>query len=135
MAAKIAVAGSLSPMARIAVERQASQARLTALQWEVLRHDRERLAGDNTPSSEMMEEVQDSIARQCEHGACEVLAARLRALAHAEARVREGRYGRCELCGEPIPRARLQAVPEAVRCVSCAELLPLRRPSATWQSL
>ncbi|RPJ57325.1 MAG: hypothetical protein EHM24_29590, partial [Acidobacteria bacterium] len=109
--------------------------RLAALERAALRHDRERLAGGNTPVSDVMEEVQESVARQNEQAAREVLAARLRALAHAEARVRQGRYGLCEVCGEPIPRARLRAVPEAVWCVTCAEFVPWRRPRATWRSL
>jgi len=33
----------------------------------------------------------------------------------------EGRYGRCVECGVPIPRARLQALPFAVRCTGCQE--------------
>jgi DnaK suppressor protein len=33
----------------------------------------------------------------------------------------EGRYGRCVKCGVPIPRARLQALPFAVRCTVCQE--------------
>ena len=36
----------------------------------------------------------------------------------AEARDR-GAYGSCEVCGRPIGRDRLTAVPEATRCVSC----------------
>ena len=34
--------------------------------------------------------------------------------------VLEGTHGRCERCLEPIPAGRLRALPEAVRCVSCA---------------
>jgi DnaK suppressor protein len=33
----------------------------------------------------------------------------------------EGRYGRCVECGVPIPRARLHALPFAVRCMACQE--------------
>lgn len=38
----------------------------------------------------------------------------------AFARVDDGTYGVCELCGEPIAAARLEAKPEAARCVRCA---------------
>lgn len=31
----------------------------------------------------------------------------------------QGSYGICERCGKPIGPERLQAVPEATRCVSC----------------
>ena len=33
----------------------------------------------------------------------------------------EGRYGRCVDCGKAIPDARLQALPFALRCVTCQE--------------
>ena len=33
----------------------------------------------------------------------------------------EGRYGRCVDCSKAIPRARLQALPFALRCVTCQE--------------
>ncbi len=36
-------------------------------------------------------------------------------------RIADGTYGECAGCGEPIGEARLQAIPEATRCVSCAD--------------
>ena len=36
-------------------------------------------------------------------------------------RLDEGTYGRCENCGNPIPKARLQAFPRATLCVSCKQ--------------
>ncbi len=38
----------------------------------------------------------------------------------ARARVDAGTYGRCEVCGEPIPDQRLEARPVARTCVGCA---------------
>jgi DnaK suppressor protein len=35
----------------------------------------------------------------------------------ARARVADGSYGRCEVCGEPIPAERLEVRPWAIRCV------------------
>jgi len=37
-------------------------------------------------------------------------------------RIDEGTYGTCEGKGEPIPKARLKAIPWARYCVACAEL-------------
>src|SRR3974377_1715353 len=37
-------------------------------------------------------------------------------------RLAAGRYGLCAVCQEPITVARLQALPFAVRCLSCQEL-------------
>jgi RNA polymerase-binding protein DksA len=39
----------------------------------------------------------------------------------ALARLDEGTYGRCENCGNPIPKARLQAFPRATLCVACKQ--------------
>ena len=38
----------------------------------------------------------------------------------ALARIDAGTFGRCEACGKPIPRKRLDAVPYARRCIACA---------------
>jgi len=47
----------------------------------------------------------------------ELLAQTERALA----RIEDGSYGVCESCGQPIGKARLQAFPRAVLCVSCKQ--------------
>jgi len=45
----------------------------------------------------------------------------------ALARLTSGTYGRCLSCGDPISHARLRALPFAVRCLSCEEVLEARR--------
>lgn len=42
-------------------------------------------------------------------------------------RVREGTYGVCVDCDEPIAPARLLAYPTARRCISCQEAFEIRR--------
>ncbi len=42
-------------------------------------------------------------------------------------RLDAGAYGACRTCRRPIPVARLEAVPEASQCVSCASGSILRR--------
>jgi DnaK suppressor protein len=37
----------------------------------------------------------------------------------AIAKVAEGTYGQCDDCGAPIGDARLEALPTAIRCLSC----------------
>jgi DnaK suppressor protein len=39
---------------------------------------------------------------------------------HALRRIENGGYGTCEVCGEPIPVARLEVLPYATTCVTCA---------------
>ena len=41
------------------------------------------------------------------------------AIDHALVRISNGTYGVCIDCGEPISQKRLDAVPTALRCVSC----------------
>jgi len=38
----------------------------------------------------------------------------------AEQKLDEGSYGRCDVCGRPIPPARLEALPSATLCVEDA---------------
>jgi RNA polymerase-binding transcription factor DksA len=45
---------------------------------------------------------------------------RLAQVRHALARLAKGHYGTCERCGGPIAPGRLEAAPEATRCVPCA---------------
>ncbi|MBI0379673.1 TraR/DksA C4-type zinc finger protein [Streptomyces albiflaviniger] len=48
----------------------------------------------------------------------------LTALDEALERLDHGAYGRCEVCGEPIPAERLEARPTATTCVRCATAHP-----------
>lgn len=41
---------------------------------------------------------------------------------HALSRLDNGTYGQCERCGNPIPKARLEAFPVATLCVTCKQL-------------
>ncbi|NLD76841.1 MAG: DnaK-like suppressor protein [Acidimicrobiales bacterium] len=45
---------------------------------------------------------------------------RIDLLDDALARLAAGSYGRCAVCGRPIPEARLAAIPGVETCVSCA---------------
>ncbi|MFI9718744.1 TraR/DksA family transcriptional regulator [Streptomyces sp. NPDC052396] len=40
---------------------------------------------------------------------------------HALARIDAGTYGRCESCGKPVGKARMQAFPRATLCVECKQ--------------
>ena len=59
-----------------------------------------------------------------ERGEAEALASELaEALGEVEAalgRLSDGTYGLCEVCGNPIPAARLEAIPTARRCMAHA---------------
>lgn len=46
-------------------------------------------------------------------------------------RMDNGTYGKCVVCGQPIPEKRLEAIPWAARCVKDEEQLEQRNLSAT----
>ena len=48
-------------------------------------------------------------------------AADLRAIDAARGRLEAGEFGACVDCGVEIPRARLEAMPSAARCIECQE--------------
>lgn len=51
----------------------------------------------------------------------ERLAVRLQDIEVALARVEDGTYGSCEVCGDPIPTERLEILPDTSVCVTHAE--------------
>ena len=57
--------------------------------------------------------------RDLEFALSEHETAELQALDAALARLNAGRYGLCTDCGVAIPKARLDAAPEASRCLAC----------------
>ncbi|MFI7466486.1 TraR/DksA family transcriptional regulator [Nonomuraea sp. NPDC049646] len=48
-----------------------------------------------------------------------VATAQRRAVTEAIRRLDDGAYGRCVDCDQPVPEGRLEARPEAARCVQC----------------
>jgi DnaK suppressor protein len=46
----------------------------------------------------------------------------LTAIEFALAKITAGTYGKCDVCGRPIEPVRLEALPQARRCMSCKSL-------------
>jgi len=63
-----------------------------------------------------MDTTQDEISSQL----AQVESRELGHIEEALDRMKEGRYGDCDVCDKPIPLARLQAVPYATACIACA---------------
>jgi len=106
--------------ARILAEQRAMRLRLAALDRET-KASVPGLDADNTPLADPLEAASLEEAGIEREAGREALVRRLKQLYRAAEKVREGSFGRCDDCEEPIPLARLQAVPEAVRCRACAE--------------
>jgi RNA polymerase-binding protein DksA len=87
------------------------QARLASIKREVTQSH----SGDSAEQAQEREndEVVDAIGNET--------AQSIRVIQAAIERIDEGTYGLCERCGEEIGNARLRAIPEATRCVNCAD--------------
>ena len=87
------------------------QARLASIKQDVTKSH----SGDSAEQAQEREndEVVDAIGNET--------AQSIRGIQAALARIDDGTYGVCSRCGEDIGEARLRAVPEATRCVNCAE--------------
>jgi DnaK suppressor protein len=70
----------------------------------------------------------EAVSRLTEIGVGESLERGLARTERALAKLDEATYGTCDACGEPIARARLQAIPDGVLCLTCAAAERRERP-------
>jgi len=73
----------------------------------------EQLGGDVVDAA--LDAAQDEISSQL----AEVESRELVQIENALERVREGTYGKCEICDGTIPLTRLNALPYAMTCIDC----------------
>jgi len=85
--------------------------RLASIKRDVTREH----SGDSAEQAQEREndEVVDAIGNET--------AQSIRDIRAAIERIDDGSYGVCERCGEDIGAGRLKVVPEATRCVNCAQ--------------
>jgi DnaK suppressor protein len=76
---------------------------------------------NNSSLSDSVDSIRESEDREISLVTRGLLVERANRLADALDRLRNGTYGRCEQCGEPIAPARLKAVPEVTTCVRCQD--------------
>ena len=88
------------------------QSRLAGIKRDVTQEH----SGDSAEQAQEREndEVVDAIGNET--------AQSIRSIQQALERIADGSYGVCDRCGEDIGYARLQVLPEATRCVACADL-------------
>ena len=84
-------------------------------------------AGDNTPLADEVDVIRLNEDREMSLTTRSLLVERANKLADALERLRDGEYGLCEECEEPIAPARLRAMPEVTRCVRCQDRLERSR--------
>ena len=73
--------------------------------------------------------AQVATERELEFALGERETAELSAIAAALTRIEAGSYGLCTDCDATIPAARLQASPEAMRCIACQEKAEQAHPA------
>lgn len=82
----------------------------------------------------MADDATEVFEKEKDIGLEQTLRAHLRQVRHALERLEEGTYGTCEVCGQPIAKERLDAMPEATVCLSCKQREE-RRPAMAHQYL
>ncbi|MEN3298467.1 TraR/DksA C4-type zinc finger protein [Pseudonocardia sp.] len=107
------------PAALIAAEREATSSRIASLARQV-----EGLAAEQALTTHDDEHDPEGVtigfARAQIQGLLAGARKDLDALDRAAGRLAIGTYGRCLTCGNPIPDARLEALPAAETCLACA---------------
>jgi len=83
----------------------------------------EELPGPIAVDGDDFDEIQETVRREIGFATRELLVARVHRLQVALERLRDGGYGTCVECGEPIAVARLRALPEVQTCVRCQDRL------------
>ena len=104
----------------------AAMARLRHLDGGVGLEELPRPVGSNCALADEVDEMQASERREIGFATRELLVGRVNRLSAALDRLRQGRYGVCAECEEPISAARLRALPEVQTCVRCQDRLERR---------
>ena len=100
-------------------ERDASLRQAQALQAEADQLAEEMEPGDTQFDEESGEGGTLNVERERDLALSAQARAAVEEIDRALAKIEAGTYGTCEQCGQPIPKARLKALPYATLCVAC----------------
>ena len=93
-------------------------------QAETLKAEADQLAEDMEPGDIQFDEESGeggtmNVERERDLALSAQAQAAVEEIDKALAKIADGSYGYCEQCGQPIPKARLKALPYAAMCVAC----------------
>ena len=97
-------------------ERQRLQTEIEDLQTKVESADVRR---EGSPFGKREEEATESFELEKRLALEKQVRANLADVEHALDKLSKGTYGLCDICGQPIPAERLEAMPHANLCMSC----------------
>lgn len=106
---------------RLEEELQGAVNRLRRMDGVVALEDMPGVIGDNSPFADEVDEIQANEGREIGFATRTLLVERVHKLRNALDHLRDGDYGTCVECGEPIAAARLRAMPEVETCVRCQD--------------
>jgi RNA polymerase-binding transcription factor len=106
---------------RLEEELQGAVNRLRRMDGAVALEDFPGVIGDNSPFADEVDEIQANEGREIGFATRTLLVERVHKLRNALEHLREGDYGTCIECGEPIAAARLRVMPEVETCVRCQD--------------
>ena len=95
---------------------------------ERLAHELEQLEASSRPADERREgspfgkreeEATETAELETRLGLEKRIRDQLAAVEHALSKFEKGTYGLCDICGQPIDPARLEALPQASLCLNC----------------
>jgi len=110
------VAKSSEIYERLKQEERQIQAKLDQLESSAISPSGER---EGSPFGKREEGVDEVMAIEKRIAQEERLRSLLASTAHALEKYEAGTYGLCDICGQPIEQARLEALPQASLCLSC----------------
>jgi DnaK suppressor protein len=97
------------------------QIRRDELARTITRTEEEGRAADDDPTVDLADKAANSYTKEFLFGQTNTDRAILQLIDQALIRIRSGQYGTCVECEEELQQKRLEAVPWARYCVSCAE--------------
>src|SRR5262245_4551530 len=106
---------------RLEAELSHAMNRIRQMGGAVVFDDFPTTVGDYTPLADEVDVIRLNEDREMSFATRSMLVERANKLAEALQRLREGEYGTCEECGEPIAPARLRVMPEVTTCVRCQD--------------
>jgi RNA polymerase-binding transcription factor DksA len=89
-------------------------------QQALIKEDPYLQEGRDTDNAETMDEVLEDTGKAVSDARLGIVQSMKIQIRKALAAIKLGRYGKCEICGKPIDKARLEAYPEATTCIECA---------------